>query len=341
MKHTYPVNSAIAFDDLCRSIKSVIDYNLFITFKLSTVREAISAGYGFNTHAALLAKFKENIGYTIPLDAFDYIAFVERLSHLHDDMDLVCAIGSIIDGCRLDVKITKHPLNDKYTNTEYSFTAAVSKHSGERITSPFDFIMPVFGSGSDEKYRIDSNYMYRRVSVGRYALTRDNLNRSLLNVRGEGGEWGGGIFVYSIQHQIDDSGCLRVISSAVAKRILSAISPRFSMELYRPDIYHYGAWRLNIKLGDIAQAYFADGIVTLRRPFIEKRFIHVESKNRYTIELDKFNSGVFSADVYTNGIEENMNPTPIHEIYKDLYKETLAQLTQSGLTIKPYWVCEF
>ncbi|MCX0443426.1 hypothetical protein [Aeromonas veronii] len=341
MKNISIVSSAVAFDDLCRNIKSVIDTNLLTTFKLSTIKEAISAGYGFNTHAALIGKFKKDIDFSIQLDAFDYLSFIERLFHIHNDIYSVVAIGAIIDGCRLEIKIKKLPYNNKYDNTEYTFTAAVNKHSGERISFPFDFIMPVFGSGSAEKYRIDSNYMYRRVSVGRYALTRDNLGRNLLNVRADGGEWGGGIFIYSRQYQINDSECLRIISSAVAKRILPAISPRFSIELYRPDSYVHGKWRLNIKLGDVAQACFADGIATLGKAFIEKnRFNYVELKNIDIMKPDKFNDGVFSADVNTHVIEEDMNSKPIDEAYKELYKETLAQLTQTGLTIKPYWVCE-
>lgn len=338
MKHTNTINSAFAFDDMCRNIKTVIDSNLFVKFKLSTVKEAISAGYGFNTHAALLAQFKGANGYTIALDAFDYISFIERLYGLIDDMTSVCAIGSIIDGSRLEVKITKRPLNDKYTNTEYSFTALVSKHSGERITSPFDFIMPIFGQGTEEKYRIDSNHMFRRTSVGNYALTRGNPTRSLLNVTGSNGEWSGAIFVYDVQQQTNDSGCLRTISSAVAKRILAAISPRFSMELYRPDYYDYGALRLKVTLGDSALAYFAGRVVSFTRPVIERRLIHVESQNMYTMELDKFNNGVYSADVYSNGVGEDKNPTPENKFYMIFYKEVLTQLTQSGLSIKPYWV---
>lgn len=337
--HTYIINSPVAFDSHSRELLDVINKNLHLTYKLSTVKESLSAGYGYKSHAALLSKYKENEGFFIDGNSFDHLAFIKRLANLERDLLLVKAISSIVDGARLVVDVEEQPESVQYSNTKHKIRASVSTFTGGSILSPFNFIMPTFGDAKNEPYRIDS-YSSHRVDEGIHALTRNNNKKDLLTVQGRDGEWNGKIFIYDIRLQSNENGCMKTICSALARRILASVSPRFNIELYRPDRYDYGAWRLKITLGDIASKFFAGRTIPIFKPSLNKRLVHVDRQSLYSVSQEKFNNGVFSANIYSNGIVENENPTPISDVYKAFLYGFSEQLAQYGLTIKPYWARE-
>ncbi|WP_421301489.1 hypothetical protein [Aeromonas veronii] len=334
--HAHIISSPIAFDSHSRDLLEVINKNLHLKYKLSTVKESLSAGYGYKSHAALLSKYKSDESFFIDVNSFDHFNFIKRLANLEHDFLLVKAISSIVDGARLTLDIEEQPENFQYSNTRHKIRASVSTFTGESIFSPFYFIMPMFGDARNEPYRIDS-YASHRVDEGIHALTRNNNKKHLLTVQGRNGEWSGKIFIYDTRLQSNEHGCMRTISSALARRILASVSPRLNIELYRPDRYEYGAWRLKITLGDIASKFFSGRTIPITKPSLNKRLIHVDRQNLYSINQEKFHDGVFSANIYSNGIVEDENPTPINDVYKAFFYGFFEQLAHYGLTIKPYW----
>ncbi|MBN3340817.1 hypothetical protein H5A44_00015 [Pectobacterium brasiliense] len=327
------ISSRIEFEQLARKIHSVVQQHF--TCKFDPLRQAICAGYGSKSHAAMISKL--NNGEPINLEKFDHLAFIARLQGMGFLSETILAINSIIDGRRLKISIDKLPDNPKYSNTSYNVQVEATHFSGESVNESFFFIVPTFGglNGVGDKYRVDSAYNYRHSS--KFSVSRYPDGRGLLTVEGNNGRWGGGMFIYDFQHQQDDSSCKQAVRAALARKILVAVSPRFNIQLYKPDGYDTGAWRLRVSLGDEVRSYLGTTPLVLSIPAQDRRRFLPDNGYRRDINLMHFENGLLEAHVYSNGIPENENPTPIEDVYLVMVKSMHQTLDQLGFESLPFW----
>lgn len=327
------ISSRIEFEQLAHEIHLVVQEHF--TCKFDQLRQAVCAGYGSKSHAAMISKL--NNGERLNLENFDHLAFTARLQGMGFPGETVLAINSIVDGRRLKISIDKLPDNPKYSNTSYNVEVEAIHFSGESVDVPFFFIVPTFGglNGFGDKYRIDSAYNYRHSS--KFSVSRYPDGRGLLTVEGNNGRWRGGMFIYDVQHQQDDSHCKRVVRAALARKILVAVSPKFNIQLYKPDGYDARAWRLRVSLGDEVKSYLGTTSLVLNIPVQDSRLFLPDNGYRRDHALMHFKNGLLEADVYSNGISENENPTPIEDVYSGMVKSLHQTLDKLGFESLPFW----
>ncbi|WP_061291998.1 hypothetical protein [Azotobacter vinelandii] len=326
------IRSQAEFDQLVHDVhKTVQDY---FSLKFDHLRQGMCAGCGSKSHAALLTKFGN--GESVNMRNFDHLALIERLQSMGNSHETAEATSAIIDGRRLDIELRRQPSNPRYSDISYVLEVRALDHMNNGVQNPFFFIMPTFESQSGEPYRVDSAYNYRHSS--KFSVSRGPDGRGLLTVEGEQGRWGGGMYVYDWRHQQDDRNYKRVVSAALARKILPAISPRFNCQLYKPDRYEHGAWKLRISLGDVAKQRLGGIALALKIPALKKRLFLPDEGYRRDVDLICFKDGILEAHIYSNGVAEDENPTPISEVRAEIVRSLHTALDKVGLDIPPYWL---
>lgn len=329
----YEIRSQAEFDQLVHAVQKNIQ--AFFSLKFDHLRQGMCAGCGSQSHAALLARFKN--GEIIDIRKFNHLALIERLQSMGNSHETAEAVSAIIDGRRLTIDLRRQPDNPRYSDSSYSLDVRVLDQMGNAVQIPFFFIMPIFKSSTgDEPYRVDSAHNYRHSS--KFSVSRYPNGKGLLTVEGEHGRWGGGMYVYDSNHQRDDSNCKRIVASGLARKILPAVSPRFNCQLYRPDGYEFGAWKLRVSLGDAAQQRLRGIPLVLKIPALRKRLILPDQGYRREADLMHFKDGVLEAHIYTSGSPEEENPTPIEEVRAEIVRKLHMALDKLDLDILPYWL---
>lgn len=325
------VRTISEFEQLSRSVHSVVTSHFAL--KYDHLRQGLCAGFGFKSHAALVAALKASE--LVDVNRFNHLALIERLQAMGNSSETAEAVSSIIDGRRLSITLKKQPQNPRYSDTSYNLKVIPQDVSGGVVKSPFFFIMPLFGNTDPQpRYQVDSAATFRHSSV--FSVTRPGSN-ALLTVEGKEGKWSGGLYIYDRKLQLDDDNCKRTVCAALARKILPAISPRFNCQLYRPDRYDNGAWKLRVSLGDFAREALGGKTLVLKIPNQKARNFLPDQGYRFSVDMMHFKDGLLEAHIYTNGISEDDNPTSIESVRAEIVRSIHKAITEQNVIISPYW----
>jgi hypothetical protein len=282
----------------------------------SSLNEAAAFGFGVRTHAALLAALSEQRQFS----SFSRSAFVARLKELLPIQETAEAVDALLDGVELDIQVAKYPPEkqraDRYRDVAYSISVQVrgAGLDGSLKGPTTKFVLPDFAKDNGEPYRVDSAHTHRHDD--RFGVTRRGSGRGLLTAVLREGRWEGGLFIYAPEHQLDDARCLSSVKAALVRSILSVVSPRVCCLIFRPDHYDFGAWRIEMSLSPKTRAFLGESNLRFDIPKLPRRMVHCLSPYKADVHVGNFIDGVWHADLYSNGVAEDENPTSI-EIFKE------------------------
>lgn len=291
------------------------------SIKPSFLKEAHARGFGFRTHAALSAAL--NTSPVLPGRAFDAEAFVQRIAELGDETSAE-AVAEIIDGAQLDIVATKYPEQrqraDRNSDIAYDVSMTLRMNDAGSATFPeVQFFLPEFGQESDyEPYSVDSAHD-RRVDTAP-SKTRHGAGRSTLGAKLVDGHWYGGFYVYSPIHQQDDSRAIRSLRGALARAVLPSLPTRLRCIIFKPDDYQVGAWRVEMRLPESLLQLSSDFPFGFDLPQLPKRYFVMKEGFGVGPRAGQFLAGVWRADLYSNGVTEDQNPTSIREVKRALLR---------------------
>lgn len=321
--------SRFEFETLSRQLHGAASE--FLRLSRSHLNEALARGCGLRTHAALSAACHAEDA--VHFDNFDHEAFVSRLGELSDRPGAE-AVGVLADGIRISIAITKlseqRQRAKQFSDVAYDAIVEVRSEDGSLLGGRVPFLLPVFGSPDFEPYRVDSAHHCR---VGNeYAVTRFQQGRQLLNAALINGRWEGGLYIYTPEHQVNDERCIRAVKAALVRAILPGVSPRVHCAIFQPDRYEFGAWRLELALGAVAQQYLGNVPLTFKLPKLDHRFVVPGAGYRRDVDVGVIVDGVWKADLYSNGVDELSNPTSLEDVRVGYLSRVNASLSRAGFT---------
>lgn len=300
--------------DLARKIRDLIP------LKDSVLKEAHAVGLGFRSHAALKAALQATP--TLPARAFVKAEFVRRIAELNDDVSSE-VIAEILDDVRLVISVVRRSEQRqrtvRYSDIAYDVdvTVTLGDSSAAALDDDILFHLPDFGRGAGtEPYRVDSAHDRRAVTD--YRKTRAGAGESTIVARLVNGHWYGGFYVYAPEHQVDDTQCIRSLKAALARAVLPQLPTRVRCLIFRPDTYQVGAWRVEMRLPPGVQRLWNGSPFQFDLPKLPKRHFVMESGFHIGPDIGRFVDGVWKADLYSNGIAEDENPTSLTEIKRAL-----------------------
>lgn len=302
----------------------------FFTVRQGHVCEAIACALGFRSDAALRSS---RVDSTQPrFHKFNWTAFTERLSDLHGNERTAYAVATLAEGTTLDIEIKKHPPEkySRYTHVQYEITATLSDYFGTSFRRELDFHLPTFFSRGVEPYRVDSWWSHRS-DLGDYAVTRHSSGRGLLTGKFIDGVWKGELYVYSSTHQQDDRSCLQSVRAALARSILPAATSVVCCDIWRPDRYDNGAWRVELRLGDSIARQVAGTELFFDIPDAKHRLFICAEGYGHPLTRGRFIGGLWLADLYSNSVPESENPTSISAVRSLLLKSVHESLSRAGI----------
>ncbi|MDR5796480.1 hypothetical protein QCE49_24145 [Caballeronia sp. LZ008] len=302
----------------------------------SQVNESFARGFGVNTYAALIAALDGNHPRkhlkAPDVELLDHAAFAARMTELSDDRTAE-SVSAILEGARIEIKIVRRsPARQnpvRYSDIAYDVTVDISGVPPEVLESSPEFLIPEFlRPDGTELYRLDCDWSFR--VDGEYAVTRMQSGRGLLNTKVVDGHWKGALYVYSPQHQGDDSRCLRSVKAALARAILPALTSRVRCSIFRPDRYQYGAWRVRIAIGPVIQAFLGGSRLVFALPKLPKRHVVMDKGFMFDLGVGVFQDGEWCADIYSNGVHEDENPTSLAQVKAELLQAVNLALHGAG-----------
>ncbi|MPW23892.1 conserved hypothetical protein [Paraburkholderia piptadeniae] len=306
----------------------------------SQVNESFARGFGVQTYAALIAALDGDHPrkqLKAPgVELFDHAAFAARMTELADER-IAESVSAILEGARIDIKIVRRsPARQnpvRYSDIAYDVTVAISGVPPEVLELSPEFLIPeFFGLDGTELYRLDCDWSFR--VDGEYAITRKQSGQGLLNSKIVDGRWKGGLYIYSLKHQEDDARCLRSVKAALARAMLPALTSRVRCSINQPDRYQYGAWRVRITIGPVIQGFLGGSRLVFALPKLPKRLVVMDKGCMFDVGVGVFQNGEWSADIYSNGIPEDKNPTGIAQVKAELLQAVNQALQGTGFTVR-------
>lgn len=254
-----------AFADQLRALAAP-----YFKINLLQLRQAVIRGIGLGTIAGWELRARHDPQWRA--ESFDYAAFSERLAELTGSWDTAQALWSLAIGVRLDMSITKYPLArqrvEKYTDVPYEIKAQLLGVDPLIATSNLFILLPEFYSGKGlEKFRVDSAHWHRaplEKAGMRPADRATNRNTRVASLKDA--TWTGGLYVYWPDDQQDDTECLRNVTAALSRSLLSAAAPGLHCEIYRPVGYDESAYRIVIRLSPLIIKAIASSSFNFRLP---------------------------------------------------------------------------
>lgn len=109
------------------------------------------------------------------------------------------------------------------------------------------------------------------------------------------------------------------LEDAIRREIefLSQTEGNVSCEIYRPEDYDYGAWRVELTLGPQILRRLNNNSLVFTIPTLQNRVFHPDKGYVRAIDGElrgAFVDGKWYGDVYSNGISENDNLTKIESV---------------------------
>lgn len=295
---------------------------------LGHLTEAMAVGLGFqgrNGMRAARGTFER---------LFSERSFISRLTKLTNPLT-ARATAALFDGYRATITMAKKPESFLDRETVYSITIAVAPPQGRSMPAFVGFRLPEFFDDTGaEKYRVDADYTHR--VDGPDAVTRKREGRKLLDTRLIDGGWSGALYVYDPKQRVAPEGCLGTVRSALARTILAQFAALVGIDVFRPDTYDFGAWRVLMRAGHRVREVFPDGIFRFALPTLStERFIigQYDRQHQPLPGEGQFVDGSFAIDVHSNGVAEEDNPVPM-EVVRDAFLQAVhARLESAGIAV--------
>lgn len=294
--------------------------------KKTHLEEAFARGLGKQSFASLMAA--NNSGNEFPLEDFSISEAVSRYGALSKNPYDAELLRSILLRFNLVVGIVKRPLAaqgwHKYTDTAYDCRVRVPDTLAGDV-APELFMLPenfgAFGMvvASRASHKAD----------GDFAITRNRSGHNLLSAEFIDHEWLGALYLLAEQ-AANDQRYLRSASIALARSAIVSASPWVRCLIYRPDRYDEGAWRIDMSLGPAFYSAVSSLDISFRIPQLPERRFDVRPPYLWNLDPAKgvhdgrFVNGQWRCHMYSNGVPEASNVTPVHEVYRQLIESVSA-----------------
>lgn len=128
---------------------------------------------------------------------------------------------------------------------------------------------------------------------------------------------------------ISPSEQLRLLIETFLADNPDAAGARSVVNIYQPEGYDFGAWRVSISLSDPADASWNGTFIPFELPALPHRRIVSDTENQTVVRSKKYDelvfggkfddAGVWRGHVYSNGIPENKNPSSIDSVKEALH----------------------
>ena len=303
-------------DDLVALLYQRTD-SLFST-KHSHIREGAAAALGFGSHAAMQAHVRDGRALST---VFDHNAYGHRLRQILRAWPSASAAAVVAEGVTVTISISadSSARSARYDNTQHEIELRVTCADGS--PAGHRFLLPNFANGASERYRVASWWSHRaEPSRPDLAQTRFGTGRELMHAKFVDGVWKGAAFIYDHEMQADRSRWETSVRSALLRAALPGATLGMHCEIFKPDRYDHGAWRVEMHAGSLARKELWGG----RYDFVVKplpaRNLIAEQGFRSGEERFRIVDGVWLGDLYTNGIEEARNPTSIDHVHAALMR---------------------
>ncbi|ANJ76418.1 hypothetical protein PQH03_29010 [Ralstonia insidiosa] len=309
------------------AIKSAIAEN--IPVKEHHLNEAIAFGYGLPTYASLVASLAS--GHTYAPSDFRHLAFLEHLETLSDDRPMAESAAAAACGITIQIDITKRSperqRSDDYLDIAYDVDLMVNGLSPESLEASPTFLVPSNFGGPHIRLASASTHKVD----GEFAVTRNRNKRDLVSVKLIRGQWAGGLFL-DIRPDADAARYLRSAKAALVREIIQVVNPWVNCRIFRPDAYDYGAWRVEMSLGQAGLAALGSSRLVFDIPRHQERLVVPDKEYLFDINpaqakhLGQFQDGIWAADVYSNGISEDANDVKIDQLRKQFVRSVYQKL---------------
>ncbi|MBN6150165.1 hypothetical protein JR065_07420 [Xanthomonas sp. AmX2] len=313
----------------------------YFQVNLRQLRQAVVRGLGLGTVAGWEQKLRQNPQWRA--ERFDYVAFAERMATLTGSWDTAQALWSIALGVRLDLTIAQYPSQrqrpEKYLDVPYDVTAQLMGVEPQTAASDLFITLPEFFSGKGvENFRVDSAY-WHRASLEKAGLRprAKAPGRNTLVAKLKDGTWTGGLFVYSLQDQKDDAQCRRNVTAALSRGLLAAVAPGVHCQIYWPEGYDVGAYRIVIRLSPQILKRLAAGSFSFRLPRQQGWYFVVEPG--YGFQSPDFGEGemggtfvdgLWLCDLYPHG-QEGCHRADLNTVKTALLRTIYKRLDKFGV----------
>ena len=304
----------------------------YLPLKDAVLKEAHARGLGFRTRAAQIAAL--DASGELQQREFDNQEFAERAEELAETPGTAEAIGAILDDFGLEISVVKRSdqrkRQEQYSDTAYDVEVVVTRGGIPATKLESAFQLPQFGLMDAGPYRVDSAHEWRRGSE-RYRLNLSGKGEPPRVAKLLRGRWSGAFYVYAHEHQTDDARCIKSLKAALARAILPEVSMQPRCSIVRPENYQLGAWRVEMRLPASVQIFLNGSPLQFDIPDLSMRHIRVETaEHRFGPFSGRFVDGAWSADLYSNGIEEAKNPTSIREVRRALVHRVVETALEAG-----------
>lgn len=290
--------------------------------------ESLASGLAYRTSAAMWADESDAM---IP---FSETAFIDRLAILAGDPVKARATAALVAGFRLDLTFTKRTAHFGELETVFDMAIVIRPPDGDMpLTVPFR-LPEFFNATGQEKWRVDANYTHR--VDNKHAVTRRGLGRKLLDTELKDGRWSGALYIYDDRARLNPEVCLGSVRAAMAKIILANLITTVTIDVFKPDTYMNGAWRVEMRGGSAVHAVFTDGTIPFLLPTLPKQRVIIGTYDRAHMPIPgegRFVDGVFGIDVHTNGMPEEQNPVPMETVRELFLQAVRTRLESAGITM--------
>jgi hypothetical protein len=315
------------------AVKAAVAANIPVSE--SHIGEAIARSLGRKTVAALVTAL--DAGESFTAGSFDRVAFVDRLATLSKDPEMAEAADVALDGITLSIDIVKRSPGRQRHDIWADVAFDIDIRAGGAIAAldQLTFFVPDnFSTRTlDQPLRIASDSAFKL--DGAFAVTRNRDKRDLLTAKLVNGRWKGALYVDLPSNDLDGVRYIRSARAALARAIMPALTPWVRCNVYRPDRYDLGAWRVEMSLGPAAREALQLGKLVFDVPTEKGRLFDLDDGFLFDIRennvfMGQFRNGVWLADLYSNGIAEDENPVPIAAIKAVLLRNvyTVAEFAQ-------------
>lgn len=126
----------------------------------------------------------------------------------------------------------------------------------------------------------------------------------------------------------------RELLEAFVQREYGRLEDRVTVHIHHPSDYSLGAWRVKMRLRDPGAMSWQDSPVPFAFPNLPKRRLHPDEGYLAVVQRagsgelgigGQFLDGIWEGHLYSNGIDEESNPTSIEDVRAALH-DTIAAI---------------
>ena len=131
--------------------------------------------------------------------------------------------------------------------------------------------------------------------------------------------------------QVVPSEQLRMMIEEFVARHNGPHTSPYILQIYRPEGYDYGVWRVTISLRNPENGLWGGTPIPFALPELPSRIVDSDPEYRAIVVPNvergpvlggRFDKGVWRGHIRTNGCEEDLNPTPLQKV-KEAIRESI------------------